>query len=209
LTLESLSAFATALGTLILAVATFFSTRSANRAARTAELAVLEQQRPLLMNSKLEDARQKIMFQDAHWVHLDGGAASVEATDGVVYFVISLRNVGPGLAVLQGWFPHPGRRVAAEDHPPVDRFRSHTRDLYVPANDIGLWQGALRDPADPLVDSFREAVDGAGTVTVDLLYSDVQGGQRTITRFSLVPVGEGRRLGAVVRHWMLDRPNPR
>jgi len=44
----TISALATAGGTLVLAVATFASVRSANRAARTAERSLLASMRPVL-----------------------------------------------------------------------------------------------------------------------------------------------------------------
>lgn len=49
------ASLATAGGTLILAIATFGSTHSANRAARTAERAMLAGLRPLLLTSRLQD----------------------------------------------------------------------------------------------------------------------------------------------------------
>ena len=58
----TISALATAAGTLVLAIATFASVRSANRAARTAELTLLAGLRPLLLPSRLEDPTQKVTF---------------------------------------------------------------------------------------------------------------------------------------------------
>ena len=133
---------ATAAGTLILAVATFSSVRSAQRAARATEAALLAGIRPVLVASHLEDASQKVRFLDDHWAHVEGGRATVEVTDDAVYLLVSLRNVGNGL-------------------------------------------------------------------TLDILYGDHQGGQRTISRFVLTPVSDGRWLAAVGRHWNLDRPDPR
>jgi hypothetical protein len=46
-------------------------------------------------------------------------------------------------------------------------------------------------------------------MTIDLLYGDHEGGQRTITRFALVPVADDSWLASASRHWNLDRPNPR
>jgi hypothetical protein len=37
---------------------------------------------------------------------------------------------------------------------------------------------------------------------------DHEGGQRTISRFPLIPVGDDRWLASVARHWNLDRPSP-
>jgi hypothetical protein len=51
----TISALATAGGTLVLALATFGSVRSANRAARLAERSLRAGLRPLLMPSRLED----------------------------------------------------------------------------------------------------------------------------------------------------------
>jgi hypothetical protein len=58
----TISSLATAGGTLILALATFASVRSANRSARIAEAALQEQRRPVLVPSRLDDPVQKIMF---------------------------------------------------------------------------------------------------------------------------------------------------
>jgi hypothetical protein len=43
------------------------------------------------------------------------------------------------------------------------------------------------------------------------VYSDHKGGQRTISRFLVSPLGEEHSnwLCAVTRHWYLDRPSPR
>ena len=100
---------------------------------------------------------------------------------------------------------------------PEDQFRLQTRDLYIPAGDIGMWQGALRDRNDPTYQAVAAAIDNRETVTVELLYSDQVGGQRTISRFGLIPYereGEdgGTRLewfANINRHWYLDRAGPR
>lgn len=51
----TISSLATAGGTLVLAVATFASVRSANRSARTAERTLLAGQQPLLVSSREQD----------------------------------------------------------------------------------------------------------------------------------------------------------
>jgi hypothetical protein len=68
-----ISALAAAVGTLVLAGATFASVRSANRAARAAERSMLAGLRPLLMPSRLNDAPQKIGFVDEKWLVAPGG----------------------------------------------------------------------------------------------------------------------------------------
>jgi hypothetical protein len=45
--------------------------------------------------------------------------------------------------------------------------------------------------------------------TIELLYTDQVGGQHTISRFHLAPVGEDAWLASVGRHWYLDREGPR
>src|SRR4030095_243019 len=71
----TISALATAAGTLVLAMATFASVRSANRAARVAERSLLAGLRPLLMPSRLEDTPQKVNFVDGKELVAPGGGA--------------------------------------------------------------------------------------------------------------------------------------
>jgi hypothetical protein len=92
------ASLATAVGTLVLALATFVAVRAANRAARVAEYSMLIGIRPLLMPSRLEESDQKIMWGDEHWARLPGGGAVVEETDGNIYLAMSLRNAGCALA---------------------------------------------------------------------------------------------------------------
>jgi hypothetical protein len=207
----TISSLATAGGTLVLAVATFASVRSANQAARTAERALQINLRPLLVPSRLEDPGEKIMWVDGHRTHLRGGRACVEVEDGVVYLAMSLRNVGNGIAVLHGWHPLPRAAFAAPDHADPEGFRRLTRDLYVAASDVGFWQGAVRDPEDEFQVELIEAIKERHPLTVELMYGDHEGGQRMISRFTLT-AGEGGEpvwLCSVARHWNLDRPDPR
>ena len=182
---------ATAAGTLVLAIATFSAVRSSNRSARIAEVALQEQRRPLLAPSRLEDPKQKIMFLEGNWVQADGGRGAVQHVDGSVYLAISLRNVGSGIAVCQGWVAaaEPGASSRAPTHAPLDHFHLQSRDLYVAAGDIGMWQGALRNPDDRVRAEVADAIDTGQSVTVELLYSDQVGRQRTISRFGLRPMG--------------------
>lgn len=215
----TIASLATAAGTLILAVATFFSTRSANRAARAAERSLLLGLRPILMSARQEDPPEKVRFGDEHWVRTSDGMATIDELDGRFYLVMPLRNVASGIAVLHGWDLIADRRTATEPHGDPVSFRRHTRDLYVPAGLTGFWQGAVREPSDPLHASLRRAVTERRPVTVDLLYGDHEGGQRAITRFVLTCRGQAeepdqglhrtRWFCSVVRHWNLDRHDPR
>jgi hypothetical protein len=202
------ASLATAAGTLVLAVATFASVRSANRSARVAEQALQEQRRPVLVQSRLDDPLQKIMFVDEHWVRVQGSGAVAEHQDGNLYLAMSLRNVGAGIGVLQGWTARAGLNTSHE-HNDLEQFRTQSRDLYIPAGDVGLWQAALRDPADDAYSAIATAALARQTISVELLYSDQVGGQRTISRFNVTPVGEDRWIASVGRHWYLDQDGPR
>jgi hypothetical protein len=206
----TVSSLATAAGTLVLAIATFSAVRSSNRSARIAEMALQEQRRPLLAPSRLEDPKQKIMFLEGNWVNASGGHAAVEHDGGIVYLAISLRNVGSGIAVCQGWAVLPGvsSSLSAPAHVPMEQFRLQSRDLYVPAGDIGMWQGALRNPDDPIRAAVVDAIETAQPITVELLYSDQVGRQRTISRFNLNPAND-TWLAGLSRHWYLDWDGPR
>ena len=204
----TISALATAAGTLVLAAATFASVRSANRAARVAEQSLLVGLRPLLVPSKLEDAPQKIGFVDDKWFLAEGGRAIAEVGEGAVYLAIPLRNVGAGIAVLHGWDFYPERQLTESHRDPAE-FRRLTRDLYVPVGDVGFWQGAFRDPAAPEFTAARSAIESRASMTVDVLYGDHEGGQRMISRFGLQTAQDGAWIAAAGRHWNLDRADPR
>ena len=130
-------------------------------------------------------------------------------TDEAIYLLVSVRNVGNGIAVLDRWDLIPDRVLTERSAEEITGFRRLTRDIYVPGGDLGFWQGALRDPADPLFAAVRTAITERQPMTVDLLYGDHEGGQRTISRFALIPAGDNQWMATVGRHWNLDRPNPR
>lgn len=212
---SAIASLATAAGTLVLAVATFSATRSANRAARVAERSFLAAQRPLLFTAHADDPPQKVGFADGHWLTLRDGLAAVDVGAEAIYLAFPLRNPAAGIAVLHGWQLAPRRLTSADGASALEDFRLLSRDLYVPAGEIGFWQGALRDPAEPLFAETRSAIERRSILTVDVLYGDHEGGQRTISRFSLAPRinhDTDQLVGwacAVVRHSNLDRPDPR
>jgi hypothetical protein len=204
----TISSLATAGGTLVLAVATFASVRSANRAARTAERALQIGLRPVLVASRLEDPPEKIMWMDGHWGRTEGGRAHLDVTDEAIYLAIPLRNVGSGIAVLRGWHCWTELLSAVDPPPAVEDFRSQTRDLYVPPGGLGFWHAAYREEERTAQSVLAKTIENGSAFTVDLLYGDHEGGQRTISRFTLVPHSSGW-LCSVVRHWNLDRLDPR
>lgn len=220
---STLASVATALGTLVLAVATFSAIKSANRSARVAERALLAGLRPILMPTRREDPTLKVNFGDGKWISLPGAGAGAEVgaspgpdassgtgsgTEGAVYLGFPLRNAGAGIAVLHGWIFYPEWR-RTETHPAPSEFRRQNRDLYVPSGDIGFWQAAFRDENDPQYKAARHAVETRQPWTVELLYGDHEGGQRVITRFTALPREAGGWMASSSRHWNIDRPEPR
>ena len=212
----TISSLATAGGTLVLALATFAAVRSSNHSARIAEAALQEQRRPVFAPSRFDDPVQKIMFVEQKWVRAQGGHGVAEHENGNVYLAISLRNVGAGIGVCQAWAVLPGLQTSqTSPRPqPEEEFHTQTRDLYIPPGDVGMWQGALRDPSDRVHAQLVRAIEEGDTISVELLYSDQVGGQRTVTRFGLTPftnpeTGERSWVASVSRHWNLDGPGPR
>jgi hypothetical protein len=206
---EVIASLTTAGGTLVLGIATFGATRSANRAARVAERSWLANLQPIVMHAQLGDPPQKVGFGDEHWIHLEGPGAAFEVGDEAIYLAFAVRNVGSGLAVLQGWHPSPERLLGEDQHADPADFRILVRDLYVPPGGLGFWQGAFRDAADPSYQQYVEAARQRTPISIELLYTDMHGGQRAISRFAVLPAGDERWLATVSRHWVLDGVNPR
>jgi hypothetical protein len=212
----TISSLATAGGTLVLAVATFSSVRSANRSTRLAERALLVGQRPILIPSHDDDPEQSVRFGDGELINLRGHSGTVELRRDNLYMAISVRNGGNGLALIQAW------RIEVADQtgnrpPPTDEFRRQQRDIYIPPGETGYWQGAIRNRSDPAYDPIREAMRSRSRISIDLMYGDYEGGQRTIARIGLTKDGAAVREGAepddyraeVGRYWNIDGIDPR
>jgi hypothetical protein len=205
----TVSALATGAGTLVLAMATFASVRSANRAARVAEQALMVGLRPVLVASRLNDPAQKVFFKEGRYVLLEGGRGAAEEEHGVVYLAISIRNSGRGIAVLHGWKFRAGREFDPQRPDPAS-FRPQSRDILIAPDDVGFWQGAFRDGDEPQLDEAIAAIRANDALTIDLLYGDHEGGQRVISRMLLQRGGpDSPWLASVVKHWNVDRPDPR
>jgi hypothetical protein len=219
----TISSLATAGGTLVLAVATFSSVRSANRSARVAERSLMVGLRPVLIPSREEDPVERIRFGDGQFVTVPGHGGTSEEHNGTVFLAMALRNGGSGLAVIHGWrarhrpnlIPDP-RGARADEVPGLDEFRQQQIDLYIPAGDTGFWLGAMRDPDQAGYSEVRDAARAGQPIQIDLLYGDHEGGQRTIARFVLsawpdedIPGGLRDALRAtVVRYWNVNRQEP-
>jgi hypothetical protein len=219
----TISSLATAGGTLVLAVATFSSVRSANRSARVAERSLMIGLRPVLIPNREDDLLERIRFGDGQIVTVPGHGGAAELHNENIFMALGLRNGGSGLAVIHGWrarkrldtlTPGGGRPTEAPD---LDEFRPQQLDLYIPAGESGYWQGALRDPAVPGYDEVQEALRDGGSIQVDLLYGDHEGGQRTIARFVIAPwpteddrpPTDHPMRAIVVRYWTVDGHDPR
>ncbi len=166
--------------------------------------------RPVLVPSLSTDPDQKVLWRDGPTMHLSGGRAIAERDEhAIIYLAIGLRNVGTGLALLHGWYPTPGWRGAEDPHAPISEFRRQIIDLYIPSNGAGYWEGALRDEHDPLHSDFLRVLVDRVPFTIDLMYGDQDGGQRTISRCLVLPASDGGWYGQVARHWNIDREDPR
>jgi hypothetical protein len=203
----TIASLATAVGTLVLAVATFASTRSANHSARVAERALDLNLRPVLIPAHEWDEAERITFYD-EIVQLRGGFATVEDRSGNLYFAAQLRNVGAGIGVLTSWLVEAGPDMPITINgglplPDLTTFVDQQRSLYVPPGDVGYWQGAIRETDTDRGDAeaLRRAIDAQSRLTIYLRYGDMDGGHDTVSRFTLIPDENGDWLFGIVRHW--------
>jgi hypothetical protein len=118
----------TAVGTLVLAGATFSSVRSSSRMARIAERALLASQRPVLAPAGPHDPAEHVQFADGRVFPVGAGRALIERASGVIYLAIPLCNVGAGLAVLRGYRleAESARHIAQDPHGPARHRRGAT-----------------------------------------------------------------------------------
>jgi len=204
----AISGLATAGGTLSLAATTYASVRSANRAARVAELSLLAGLRPLLVESGEAAEPLRVNFHDIHGIAVPGGRAAIELVEDCVYIVLSLRNVGSGIAVLHGGTLYPRRQSGNLATPDVSTYRRLLRDLYIPPGDVGYWQIAFRPDETPAPREILDAIEN-GYLVADVLYGDFEGGQRAVVRLGIAREEDGAWHLSNVRHWQVDRDGPR
>jgi len=203
----AISSLATAGGTLALAATTFLSTRSANQAARIAELSLLAGLRPLIVESLETDPIQRVNFVDQRGVVTPGGGAAVQVIEDRIYVVLSLRNVGPGIGVLYGGRLYAERRGLQADAD-LESFTLLSRDIYIPPGKIGFWQVAYRDTENAEYDALLHAIE-SGEFMADVLYGDYEGGQRVVSRYAVLREDDGEWRLSTVRHAQIDRADPR
>ena len=207
----TISSLATAGGTLVLALATFSSVKSANRSTRLAERSLLAGQRPILIPTHADDAEQPVRFGDGMLIQVRGHAGTIKLECDNLYLAIGVRNGGNGLALIHGWRIEVAEQTGNRP-PPTDQFRRQQRDIYIPPGEPGFWQGAIRDRSDPAYDEIRSAMRSGARVSIDLIYGDYEGGQRTIARIGLTKDGDVERddyLAEVGRYWNIDGIDPR
>ena len=173
-----------------------------------AELSLLAGLRPLLVESGESAETLRVNFHDIQGIAVPGGRAAVELVEERLYVVLSLRNVGSGIAVLHGGTLYPRRPSGNLATPDVDSYRRLRRDLYIPPGDIGFWQIAWRPDEVAAPREILDAVEN-GYLVADVLYGDFEGGQRAVVRFGLAREDDGAWHMTTVRHWQVDRDEPR
>jgi hypothetical protein len=208
------AAWGTSIGTLVLAVATFAAVRSANRSARIAERALLAGLRPLLVAARRDDPAEEVQFADGRVLESRSGDVLFHVEQDVIYLAIPLRNVGTGVAHLQGYRLEPesagraqidplgtARHRRGDSAPDPATFAVQQRDLYIAPGETGFWQAALRDPTSPIYAATQHARCTGGRLTVDLLYGDLEDGQPTVTRFVLLLTAQDTWRCDATHHW--------
>ncbi len=83
-----------------------------------------------------------------------------------------------------------------------------TRDLYIAPADIGFWQAAIREAGDPDYAALSRDIQDMQPFTIDVLYGDHEGGQRTITRFGMIPLQTGDDVKVVPERGAPLEPGP-
>src|SRR5205823_1095888 len=107
--------------------------------------------------------------------------------------ISSLATAGGTLVLAAATFASvkSANRSARIAHADPEQVRLLQRDLFVPAGATGYWHASLRDPDADMYRELRPAIEERQAISIELLYGDFEGGQRTITRFGVLPRGDG------------------
>jgi hypothetical protein len=212
----TIASLATAGGTLVLAFATFASTRSSNRSARIAERALDLNLRPVLIPAHEWDKAERVTFGDREIVQLRGGFASVEVRGENLYFAAQLRNVGGGLGVLTAWWMIADPEPSLDPIPDLSLFNAQQRHLYVGTRRRRLLAGRDREPTPTAAIAVRCAPRSApGSVSGCSCATRTRTAGTTRSPGSRsCPTTTANGSSASARHWALDscssaaRPQP-
>ena len=90
----------------------------------------------------------------------------------------------------------------------LESFTMLSRDIYIPPGKIGFWQVAYRDTENAEYDAMLQAIE-SGEFMADVLYGDYEGGQRVVSRYSVLREDDGEWRLSTVRHAQIDRADPR
>lgn len=71
----------------------------------------------------------------------------------------------------------------------------------MPPGDLSFWQAGLRDRDDPHYGLARGAIERREPFAVFVYYTDHEGGQPTVSRFTVMPVRDSEWLPSVTHHW--------
>jgi hypothetical protein len=139
--------------------------------------------KPILVDvpRNLDGPVTELTFEDSATLNLGAGAiAAPTETDRFAYFSVPFRNIGPGVAFIRGLgLEFPGRtgwsgKMSASVVGPGDTTRL---SFSIPKDRPELAEG---------LDQLR-----GGNVSVLVSYTDVHGGQMTMTRVALLADGTG------------------
>jgi len=192
----------------VLGVATFASVRSANRAARAAEGSLLAGLRPAGAVTPPGPPREGLVRRPALAPHRRRPRRHRGDQRGdLPGHVTAQRRHRHRYPARLGVLPRTAQRRC---RPPRSRSLSaaHARHLCAGGGHRFLDERIPR-PGVRRIRTGAQAIAARQALTIDLLYGDFEGGQCSVTRFGLLPVGEDGWLTAAGRHWNIDRPQPR
>ena len=100
---------------------------------------------------------------------------------------------------------------------PNPRYRPHSSLGYMMGHLAGLrgdgrtayFLDDERVDVDGFCAALQKAIDERRDLVVEVLYGDLEGGQRAVTRFALLPREDGGWLASAGRVWNIDRDDPR
>jgi hypothetical protein len=200
----TVSKLAAAAATVGLALATFASVRSANRAARVVERSLRVGPPAVVLPTRPDDPQQTIAFADGRRLTVPGGGAVIELTDDAIQIAMAIRNVGGGLAILRGWFLQPKR--AQDEHTEVEEFNRLACDVYLSGSETVVWQSRVKASASPAFARVRQALLARTPLSLEILHSNQHEDRWTITRFDLTSAGgDGKWSAAAAGHRDLEQ----
>jgi hypothetical protein len=160
---------------------------------------------PVIIPAKAHGIKWIVRFTPHKHVVLENFDSYTDEDDQYVYFAVALRNIGAGIAVVLGTDASPKADLddlVPKHVAPLSGMRRMARNMYLAKSDAAYLVFWTTSASSGIYKVIYDAVPKRQDIVLDLIYSDQDGRQMTVSRFELSwAMDVNRYVAKIVKHW--------